>query len=203
MRGHIHQAAFFVSLGAGALLVLKSTDEVSRLSSLIYAASLMLLFGISALYHRPHWSPGPRAIMKRLDHSAIFILIAGSFTPVCLLGLPTDRGEGLLWTVWTFAIAGILQSIFWSKAPAWLAALFYVGLGWLAIPYVGDMAHALGVENVWLLAAGGFAYTVGAVVYASKRPILNPRVFGYHELFHALTIVGATTHFIVIYQLIR
>lgn len=140
--------------------------------------------------------------MKRLDHGAIFILIAGTVTPICLLALPKEQGYMLLKTVWFAAALGILQSIFWVRAPKWLTAVFYLIVGWLVIPFLGDIRDAMGSTNLWLLAAGGIAYSIGAVFYATRWPKLKPAVFGYHELFHLFTVIGAVIHFIVIYQVI-
>jgi hemolysin III len=203
LRGYLHQEAFFISLGACALLIAKSTNQTSLIASLLYSFGLLSLFGVSAIYHRPHWQPKPRALLKRLDHSAIFLLIAGSFTPICLLALTPEKGQHLMIVIWSVAVAGVLQSVFWVKAPKWLTAVFYVAMGWLVLPYLSELRESLGLQNLILLAAGGAAYTVGAVFYAVKRPKLSPRVFGYHELFHALTIVGAALQFVVVYKLIN
>lgn len=202
LRGYFHQEAFFVFLGACILMVAKSATEQKFWASLIYSFGVLFLFGVSAIYHRPHWEPKPRALLKRFDHSAIFILIAGSFTPFCLLALPHDIGVGLLKTVWLLAILGLLQSIFWVKAPKWVTAILYVGMGWLVAPYIPELKISLGAFNVKLIFAGGVFYTVGAVFYALKRPVLNPKIFGYHELFHVFTIIAAALHFMVIYGLI-
>ncbi len=203
LRGHIHQGAFFVSLGATAMLIAKSSNQQSFTAAVIYSFSLLLLFGISAVYHRFHWEPPQRALMKRLDHSAIFILIAGTFTPVALLAMPNVIGHKLLWIIWSAAVIGVMQSIFWVKAPAWFSALFYVGIGWIAAPYLGTLKDSVGISGVGLLLAGGIVYTVGAVFYALKKPKLIAHIFGYHELFHLMTIFGAALHFIVIYSLIK
>jgi hemolysin III len=203
LRGYLHQEAFFIALGACILLIAKSTSQVSYLSSIVYSLGLLMLFGISAIYHRPQWSPKPRALLKRFDHCAIFILIAGTFTPVCLLALPEDQGDRLLLIIWGAAILGIIQSIFWVKAPKWLTAIFYIAMGWLALPYLSELKVTLGVGALGLLAAGGVVFTVGAVFYALKKPNLAPGIFGYHELFHLLTVVGAALHFAVVYQLIK
>lgn len=172
------------------------------IASVIYSTGLLLLFGISAFYHRPHWEPKRRAFMKRLDHSAIFVLIASTFTPVCLLALPEQSGRQLLIIIWCAAFIGILQSIFWIKAPKVLTAFFYVVMGWFALPYFSELNATLSPSQLLLIVAGGVVYTLGALFYAFKRPKLVPTVFGYHELFHILTIIGAALHFIVIYQLI-
>lgn len=202
LRGVLHQEAFFISLGACSLLVAKSTTNFSLIASLIYSIGLLLLFGISTIYHRIHWQPTPRSFMKRLDHSAIFILIAGTFTPICLLALPPTSGHQLLLVIWIAAMAGILQSIFWVKAPKYVTAIFYVTMGWFALPYISELKNSLGTTSLTMIISGGVVYMVGAVFYALKKPNLFPGIFGYHELFHFFTIIGAGLHFIVIYQLI-
>ena len=191
-----------MALGACLLLVAKSSNEKEVIASTVYSLGLLLLFGTSAVYHRHSWEPKKRTLLKRLDHSAIFILVAGTFTPICLLALPEEEGSRLLLITWAFALVGIAQTIFWVNAPKWYIALSYVVMGWLVIPYCQDLKLTLGSRDLTLLIAGGVAYTVGAVLYAVKRPILSPKIFGYHELFHTLTIIGATLHFIVIYRLI-
>lgn len=203
LRGYLHQEAFFIVLGAGTLLVAKSSNQTTLVASLVYSLSLLLSFGISAIYHRPHWQPKQRAFMKRLDHSAIFILIAGTFTPICLLALPEHDGRQLLIVVWIAAVLGIFQSILWVKAPKAVTALFYVVMGWFAMPYAGDLHNSLGSAQLSLIVAGGVIYTVGAVFYAMKKPHLIPHIFGYHELFHLMTVIAAALHFVVIYQLIH
>lgn len=183
-------------------MLTQTKDSTAFFSSLIYAFSLLFLFGVSAIYHRPHWEPKPRALLKRFDHSAIFILIAGSSTPVCLLGLSKETGEHLLLLVWSAALIGVLQSIFWVKAPKWFNGVFYVFVGWLLLPHLSEVNQALGLNSVLLLLAGGIAYTVGAVFYVLKKPNFRVGVFGYHELFHVMTVVGAAFHFVVIYRLV-
>ncbi len=203
MRGYLHLIAFFITLGAGALLMVNSTSAISYTASGIYIFGLLFLFGISSIYHIPHWEPQPRAFMKRMDHSAIFILIAGTFTPLCLLALPHESGKQLLVIIWIAAALGVLQSIFWVKAPKWVTAILYVFMGWFALPYLGELKDSLGADKVLFLVAGGVIYTVGAVFYAIKKPRLNPAIFGYHELFHLFTVIGALCHFIAIYPLIK
>lgn len=202
-RGHIHQEAFFITLGAGILLIAKSTQYLTFISSLVYVLGLLLLFGISATYHRPYWDEKPRTIMKRLDHASIFVFIASTFTPICLLALPETDGKKLLIIIWTTAIVGALKSFFWVKAPRYLTAFLYVAMGWMALPYLKELSVTLGYQNVILLFVGGVVYTVGAVFYALKRPQLSKLTFGYHELFHLLTVIAATFHFVVIYKLIQ
>ena len=187
LRGYFHQEAFFVTLGACSLLIAKSSRPLTTVASLIYSISLLLLFGISAIYHRPTWKPPQRALLKRLDHAAIFVLIAGTFTPISLLALSEHSGNQLLILIWSVAAIGILQSIFWVKAPKYLTAIFYVGMGWLIFPYLGELKNALGSTDQLLIITGGIFYTAGALFYAAKKPKLFPEIFGYHELFHLLT----------------
>lgn len=203
LRGHFHQAAFFFALGACSMLVAQSKNSLEIVAVLIYSLSVITLFGVSALYHRPHWSPGPRALMRRLDHAAIFIMIAGTGTPLCLLALSEKAGKGLLTMIWLGALIGIVQSVFWVNAPKWLAAILYVGIGWLAAPYLPELTAALGFTSIALLVVGGVIYTLGALVYAFKRPNPWPAVFGYHEIFHLLVIIAAVFHFLVIAGLMR
>ncbi len=202
LRGYFHQEAFFFFLGAGCLLLAKASSSTAFLAAGIYVLGLLLLFGISAIYHRPHWEPARRKLLKRFDHSAIFVVIAGTFTPICLLALAEQTGNQLLRIIWTVAFIGIMQSIFWVKAPKYVTAIFYVVMGWLAVPYFTEFKTALGMDQFYLIVCGGAVYTAGAIFYALKKPIFNPAIFGYHELFHLFTIVGAGLHFLVIYRLI-
>lgn len=198
LRGHFHQAAFFAALGACSVLIAKSADSRSLVATLIYSLCLIGLFGVSALYHRPNWSAQKRAWMRRLDHSSIFLLIAGTTTPVALLALSRESGAKLLALVWVGTGIGILQTLFWLKSSKWLTALLAIGIGWLAAPFAAEIGARLGWSNVALLVVGGVLYTIGAIIYATKRPNPSPRVFGYHEIFHVLVIVAAIFHFIVI-----
>jgi hemolysin III len=202
LRGYFHQEAFYVSLGACSLLIARASGIQAVIGTVIFSLGLLFLFGVSAIYHRPIWPPRQRAILKRIDHSAIFVLIAATFTPICLLALPQERGTPLLMLVWFVALAGIMQSIFWVKAPKIFTAVFYVLMGWLALPYMADFKNSLGSVGVFLILGGGIAYTIGAVFYALKWPRIFPQTFGYHELFHFLTVIGAALHFIAIYRLI-
>jgi hemolysin III len=197
LRGVSHEVAAVVALAGWAALVVLANTMRGRGAAAVYGASLVTLFVVSAAYHRPTWRPRARSWMRRLDHSAIFLLIAGTYTPLCLL-LPPSTGLPLLAGVWAAAALGIVQSIVWVHAPKALVAAVYVALGWAALPVLPAMRAVLGTEAVALLGAGGAAYTVGAVVYALRRPDPFPRVFGYHEVFHALVIVAAVCHFAVV-----
>lgn len=202
LRGHLHQNAFFAYLGACVLLVLKSTQQLTLIASLVYSIGLLFLLGTSAFYHRKYWQEKHRAYMKKIDHSAIFIFIASSFTPICLLALPPDQGHSLLIIIWSVAFVGILQAFFWTNAPKFVKAIFYISMGWLAAPYISELHSSLGLTNLWLIISGGIVYTLGAVFYASKKPNIFPTIFGYHELFHLLIVIAAGLHFAVIYQLV-
>jgi hemolysin III len=203
LRGYLHQEAFYIALGASALLIAKSSNSKMVWASVVYSLGLLAMFGISALYHRPHWQPQWRGVMKRLDHSAIFVFIAGTMTPICLLALPDKEGFQLLLVGWCVGIAGVLQAMFWVNAPKPIKACFYVFMGWLSVPYVSELTASLGPVNTWMIVLGGIFYTAGAVFYATRWPKLVPHIFGYHEFFHAFTLIAATLHFIVIYQLIK
>jgi hemolysin III len=202
LRGVSHEIAAGLALSAWIVLALVAPSARARLAANVYGASLFCLFAVSALYHRPSWPPRARLFMRRLDHSAIFLLIAGTYTPFCLL-LPASSGEPLLLVVWGGAVAGVLQAVIWVRAPKALVAALYVLLGWVVVPVLPALRAALGVGAIALLAGGGAAYTVGAVVYASRRPDPFPRVFGYHEVFHALVIAAAACHLAVAAAAIR
>ncbi|MCB0371041.1 MAG: hemolysin III family protein [Bdellovibrionales bacterium] len=198
----MHQEAFFIFLGACVVLLTETANNKKLLAATIYSIGLLSMLGVSSVYHRFHWQPKLRTIFRKLDHSAIYLQIAGTFTPICLLALDKNDGVFLLKLVWAFAVFGIVKSIFWIKAPKFVSAIFYVVMGWLAVPYLSDLKTHLGHINFVLLVAGGVVYTVGALFYASKRPKIVPNVFSYHELFHFFTIIGALLHFIVIYRMV-
>jgi hemolysin III len=201
LRGRFHEAAFFFALGACAMLMAKSQSSINFAASLVYSLSLCGLYGVSALYHRRTWSDKNRVRMKRVDHAAIFILIAGTGTPIFLLGLPTEIGSRLLLIIWSMAAAGVLQSLFWVKAPKWLTSIFYVIVGWAVVPYLPELRATLSSVNIGFILAGGIIYTVGAIIYALKKPNPYPKTFGYHEIFHVLVIAGSACHFIVVNSL--
>lgn len=203
LRGVLHQFAASCALGAGLVLVAVAPTARAVTAAALYAFSLVALFSVSATYHRVNWSVRARAWMRRMDHASIFILIAGTYTPLALLGLPETSGNGLLLAIWGGALLGVLQSLFWVHAPKVLTAALAVGVGWTVAPYYTEVRRALGAAEFWLILAGGVAYTLGAVAYAAKRPNLRPGVFGYHELFHALTLVGAALHFVAVLRLVR
>ncbi|WP_163992250.1 PAQR family membrane homeostasis protein TrhA [Pyxidicoccus caerfyrddinensis] len=203
LRGVLHQFAAASALGAGGVLVSMAPTPRAAAAAALYAFSLVVLFSVSATYHRVDWSPRGRTWMRRMDHASIFILIAGTYTPVALLGVTGAAGDSLLLAIWCGALVGVLQSLFWVGAPKVITAALAVAVGWTLVPYLEDARRALGFTELSLILAGGVAYTTGAIAYALKRPDLRPGVFGYHELFHALTLVGAGLHFAVVLRLVR
>jgi hemolysin III len=170
-----------------ALLVV-ADDPTDRLAVAVYTATSVLLFSVSAVYHRGTWGPRMDGFLRRLDHADIFLIIAGTYTPFAVLLLPTDRARLLLTLVWSGAVAGVLFRLFWLGAPRWAYVAAYVVLGWVAVFFIGDLVSAGGWVILVTMLTGGLLYTIGAVVYATKKPDPSPRWFGYHEVFHALTI---------------
>ncbi len=202
LRGVSHEVAAFFALAAWGLLLAFARGSRGTTAAAVYGASLFAMFGTSALYHRPTWSPRPRLWLRRLDHSAIFVLIAGTYTPFCLL-LGGRRGLALLAIAWGGALVGILRAMLWPRAPRPLAVGLYLLLGWLVLPVLPHLYRVAGAGAVALLAAGGLLYTVGALIYATRRPDPFPRVFGYHEIFHLLVIAAAACHFAVVAGAVR
>ncbi len=199
LRGVSHEWAFFVSLILGAALIIAAKTPQATLAVAIYAVSLSALLGTSALYHRVNWKrPDVRRWMRRLDHSMIFFLIAGTYTPFALLVLDGPLADAILAVVWVGAVIGAIVEMVWIEHPKWVAALVYMSLGWVAVVAFPGMWDEMGVGGTLLVAAGGLLYTVGAVVYATQRPNPSPRIFGYHEVFHALVILAAAAHFAAI-----
>ncbi len=198
LRGVVHQWSFFVALAAGAVLVILAPDGRATVVAAVYAAALAGLLGTSALYHRVTWRPGVRAWMRRLDHSMIFVLIAGTYTPFAALVLTGSTQVVVLAGVWAGAAAGVVFSLVWIRAPNWLAAVAYVSLGWFACVAAPQLVDRAGIAALVLILGGGVAYTAGAVVYALQRPDPRPAVFGYHEVFHVLVVAAAVIHFVAV-----
>jgi hemolysin III len=203
MRGVLHQAAFYSSIGAGLMLIARAQNHLSQTSALVYVASLVCLFGVSALYHRPTWGHKGRLLMRKLDHTSIYFLIAGSATPIFLLGLPAASAHRLVLTIWIVAIFGAFKSFFWPFAPRFLSVFIYIAAGFVTIPYLSQLKLALGTFGVSLLLTGAMIYVLGALVYAFRKPNPYPRIFGYHEVFHAMVVIASAFHFKVIYDLVR
>ena len=199
LRGVSHEWAFFVSLVFGAALIVFAKSPKATLAVAIYAVSLSALLGTSALYHRVEWKrPNVRRWMRRLDHSMIFFLIAGTYTPFALLVMHGALATAILVAVWVGAIAGAIVEMIWIGHPKWVSATVYLAIGWVAVAAFPELWGALGPGGALLLVGGGVLYTAGAVVYAIQRPDPNPAIFGYHEVFHAFVIAAALLHFSVI-----
>ncbi|PWU43795.1 hemolysin III [Micromonospora globispora] len=202
MRGWLHTYAFFVAIVCGIVL---SSIAATRpgwaplVSTLIYSLTVCGLFGTSALYHRRVWSERGYQIMRRMDHSMIFVFIAGTYTPFCVLLLDTRHATIMLSLVWGGALAGVALKLVWPHAPRWVSAPLYLALGWVAVTMLPQILHSGGVTALVLLIVGGAVYSVGAVFYALRRPNPWPTVFGHHEFFHACTLVAAICHHIAIY----
>ncbi|HEY7594900.1 MAG TPA: hemolysin III family protein [Actinophytocola sp.] len=203
MRGVIHYWSFLVSVATGATLIAVSAATVSATAgwaTAVYGATVLGLFGVSALYHRRWWvSQRVRAWMKRLDHSMIFLFIAGTYTPFTLLAMPQPTGYIVLAVVWGGAVLGVLLKLLWPHAPRWLGTPIYIALGWVAVFVLPDLLHQAGVAALVLLLVGGAFYTMGAIFYATRWPNPWPQVFGHHEFFHAATVLAALSHYIAIW----
>lgn len=200
LRGVSHLWASVVAVIVGVVMVALAPNKTARAAGTIYSISLAAMFGASALYHRSNWGPAMSQWLRRLDHAAIFVFIAGSYTPFCLLALPSDNT--LLTLAWVVAGLGIVQTLAWVHAPRALRASIYLAMGWMVVPWVSALGHAIGASGVAFVAAGGLCFTVGAVVYAVRRPDPAPLVFGYHEVFHALVIAGCALQFVPVMWLV-
>jgi hemolysin III len=198
LRGTLHQGAFMVALVVGGLFVAAADGGRPRLGAAVFAVSVVTMLGASALYHRVTWSPRLRPWMRRIDHAGIYLLIAGTYTPVGLLSLHGTLQSVTLAIIWAGAVIAIALKFAWVSAPKWLAAVTGIALGWAGVAALPQVADTSGLAPVILLGAGGIAYTAGAIVYALRRPDPVPHVFGYHELFHALTLVAVACQYVAI-----
>ena len=198
LRGVLHQAAFAISLVTGTALVCLADGGRARVAATVYAVSVALLFGTSAAYHRRTWSPRAHALMARLDHSMIFILIAGTYTPFALLLLEGTARWVVFGVVWGGALVGVVLRNTVRRPARWLFVALYLALGWVAVAVLPQIRSAGGLPVLVLLLAGGVFYTLGAVVYALRRPDPSPRWFGFHEVFHAFTLLAFVTHYIAV-----
>lgn len=195
-RGWLHAATAPLTLAAGVVLVALSPNAATRIGSSVFAVSAVVLFTVSAIYHRGTWSPRVWAFLRRFDHANIFLLIAGSYTPFTLLLLEGRDRTILLTVVWVVAALGMAFRILWADAPRWLYTATYLGMGWAAVFYFRDFVANGGTAVLSLVVAGGLLYTLGGVVYGLKRPNPSPAWFGFHEVFHTLTILAFITHYV-------
>ena len=197
-RGVSHRIAFWVSLAMGAGLISSASGAKGRLAVSIYSVCLSAMFGVSAAFHRHAWSPKARLRMRRLDHSMIFVAIAGTYTPIALLALHGKTQALVLWVAWLGAAAGITIKFVWATAPKWLSGVLYIAMGWAAVSVLPELTRSSGIISLSLLALGGILYTIGAIILALRRPDPDPQIFGYHEVFHAFVIAAALSQWIVI-----
>ncbi|MET8092354.1 hemolysin III family protein [Micromonospora sp. NPDC005220] len=202
MRGWLHTYAFFVAVVCGIVLCSIAATRpgwAPLVSCLIYSLTVCGLFGTSALYHRRVWSERGYQVMRRMDHSMIFVFIAGTYTPLCVMLLEPRPATVMLALVWGGALAGVAVKLAWPHAPRWVSAPLYLALGWVAVAMLPEILHGGGVAALVLLIVGGAIYSIGAVFYALRRPNPWPTVFGHHEFFHACTLLAALCHHIAIY----
>ena len=204
LRGWLHLATAPLTLAAGIVLVVMSPTATTRIGSALFAGSALVLFSVSAIYHTGTWSPRTWAFLRRFDHSNIFVLIAGSYTPLALILLEGTERVVLLATVWTCAVLGVLFRVFWTDAPRWLYTPIYIAMGWSALFFIpgfidgatSRLGTGMAIGVLVLIAAGGVLYTLGGAVYGFKFPDPSPRWFGFHEVFHTFTILAFTTHYV-------
>ena len=199
LRGWIHAVALPLSLASCIVLIVLAPPVVPKLACAVYGISTAMLFGVSATYHLGTWSPRATTLLRRFDHANIFLIIAGTHTPLAVLGLPRRTGAILLAIVWGAAVLGLAVHVTWITAPRWLYTSAYVAIGCTAVAFIPQFWEHDGPAVVVLIAAGGVAYIAGAVFYALKRPNIAPRWFGFHELFHSLTVIGYACHAVAIY----
>lgn len=197
LRGVFHEAGFLVALGLAAPLALSAEAGRARAAAIVFSVCLAGCFGASALYHRPTWSPVMRSRLARLDHAGVYLLIAGTYTPFGLLVLSRNWAIPVLAIVYTGAVAAIALKLFWVRTPKAVSATIGIALGWVGVVAISQLTK-LGADGFTLVAAGGVMYTTGALVYARKRPDPRPATFGYHELFHLLTLGAAACQYVAI-----
>lgn len=193
LRGWLHAGTTPLAIAAGIVLIVLAQGGIAKAGAAVYLACSVLLFGNSAVYHIINWSPRVKQALRRVDHANIFLLIAGTYTPVALGALPLPRAALLLTIVWSGALLGIIFRVFWLSAPRWLYVSLYVGLGWAALFFFSEMLQA-NVPAMILVAVGGLLYTIGAMCYGFKWPLRNNKYFGFHELFHACTVAAFFCH---------
>jgi hemolysin III len=195
LRGWLHAGTFPLAVAAGVVLVVLSPDPRAKIATAVFAATASLLFGVSAVYHRGTWGPRTFAVLKRLDHANIFLIIAGTYTPFCVLLLDEGLARTMLWIVWGGAVMGVAFRVFWVGAPRWLYVPVYVALGWVAVLYTPQLLAGAGPAVFVLIVVGGALYTLGGLVYGIKRPNPSRHWFGFHEVFHALTVLAFVVHY--------
>ncbi|MFK0020590.1 hemolysin III family protein [Streptomyces sp. NPDC090798] len=196
LRGWLHLGMFPAVLISGLVLTALASSTRARIACGIFVLTACLLFGVSALYHRGNWSPRMDGVLRRLDHANIFLIIAGTYTPLTMLLLPGAKGQWLLWSIWAAAAAGIIFRVFWVGAPRWLYTPCYIAMGWAAVFFLPDFMRTGGIAVLVLVIVGGLLYSAGGVIYGIKRPNPSPSWFGFHEVFHSLTLAAFVVHYV-------
>ena len=202
LRGVSHQIAAIAFPFFGVALVVVADGAAAKWAVLVYTVGLTLMYATSATYHRGHWNEPTRLLLRRLDHSMIVVAIASTYTPIAVIGLGHHSARILLSVVWALAVVGVVLQLLWLNAPRWLVAMLYIGLGWTAVAFAPTLWRDLGVLTFALLLAGGIVYSLGAVVYSTRRPDPVPEVFGYHEIFHALVITAGLLFYVAIARVV-
>lgn len=197
LKGWSHTLAAVAAAIVGPFLIATTPVGLRTVAS-IFAVSVLALFTVSAVYHRFKWGPQVRAVMRRLDHSMIYIVIAATYTPLAAVSLEASKVTWVLGSIWTATVLGVMAKIFWLNAPRWVTSGLYIAMGWAALGVLGDFLRQLGAAGFILLVAGGLLHTVGAVIYATKKPNPSPRWFGFHEVFHLFVIGGITCHYLTV-----
>ncbi|MCL1899604.1 MAG: hemolysin III family protein [Promicromonosporaceae bacterium] len=198
-RGWIHAVATPLALASSIVLITLSPPVAGRLAAVVFMVTSLLLFGTSAVYHRGNWSPRVKTFLRRWDHSNIFLIIAGTYTPLAVLLLDPGPARTMLLIVWIGAAAGVLARVFWTNAPRWFYVPVYLALGWVAVGYMGPLWRSGGPAIVWLVMSGGICYTLGAIIYGLKFPLKEAKRFGFHEIFHVFTVLGYACHTVAIF----
>ncbi|MFI5802574.1 hemolysin III family protein [Streptomyces sp. NPDC051561] len=198
LRGWLHAGMFPAVVIAGIALIALADSTRAKIACTVFVLTACMLFGVSAVYHRGTWGPRGEAVLRRLDHANIFLIIAGTYTPLTLLLLPEETGPTLLWAIWLAAGAGIAFRVFWVGAPRWLYTPCYIAMGWAAVFFLPDFMRAGGVAVLVLVVVGGLLYSAGGVIYGLKRPNPSPQWFGFHEVFHSLTLAAFAAHYVAI-----
>ncbi|NNN16142.1 MAG: hemolysin III family protein [Acidimicrobiaceae bacterium] len=197
-RGRLHQVGFFVSIPMGFAIVIAAPTAKAKIAVAIYSVCISLMLGTSALFHVHNWTPEARRVMRRMDHAMIFAAVAGTYTPIAVLALHGTTQTLILWLVWVGGVLGAIQQLVWIDAPKWATAVVYLAIGWVAVAAVHEIYTSSGPWALGLIILGGILYSMGAVVYALRKPNPKPQIFGYHEVFHALVLAALISHYIAI-----
>ena len=201
-RGIPHTIGAFLAVPAAIVCVASASGKVASQAALVYCLSLIFLLGTSAIYHTPQWTPKIRMWLRRVDHLAIFVLIAGSYTPMCLLALPEEQGHKMLIVAWSMAAVGGFLALFWPTVPRWVNVGLAIAMGWMLVPFGPSIVSKMGWLSMILLLVGGLLYSIGGITYARRSPNPAPKIFGYHEIFHCLVLAAVCCHYVAIWRMV-